>query len=187
MKVFIASSANKEIDNKYIEFAKEASEVLAKNNFDLFFGAANYSMMGACYKTFIKYNRKVYAYTVPRYEKDFKALIKAKCYKVNDTLSRFKKLYFKSDIILILPGGIGTLAEFASAIEEYRASFGNKKIILANYDGYYDGLIKWMNDNVETGFFKKDLFNSYEIINNVNELENIVNDYIKDLKQNREE
>ncbi len=179
MKVFIASAANIDIDEKYIELASNVSEIFAKKNFDLLFGAANYSMMGACYKIFSKYKRKIYAYTVPKYEKDFKRLPKAKCVKVDDTLLRFKKLYFRSDVIVILPGGIGTLAEFSSAVEEFRASGGNNKIILMNYEGYYDGLIKWMKDNIETGFFKDDLSNCFDLVSSIEELEEILDRYIK--------
>lgn len=177
MKVFIASSANEMIDEKYITLASDISLIFAKRNFDLMFGAANYSMMGACYRTFIKYNRTVYACTVPKYIKDFKKLKKAKCIKASDTLSRFRKLYSKSDFIVILPGGIGSLAEFSSAVEEYRASGGNKRIILFNYDGYYNGLITWMKENIETGFFVDDLSDCYDIVSDISELENIVDNY----------
>ena len=55
MKVFIASAANLELDEKYMNAAREVSEIFAKNNFDLLFGAGYYSMMGECYKVFSKY------------------------------------------------------------------------------------------------------------------------------------
>lgn len=179
MKVFIASAANTTIDDKYLKIASEVSEVFAKNNFDLLFGAGYYSMMGECYKVFKKYNRKMYAYTVSKWEKDFKRIPKAKCVKATDTLMRFRKLYFRADVMVILPGGIGTLAEFSSAVEEYRASGGNKRIILFNYDGYYDGLINWMKDNIHTGFFKDDLSDCYTLISSVDELEEFVKNYKK--------
>ena len=177
MKVFIASAANREIDEKYLKLASDVSEVFAKNNFDLLFGAGYYSMMGECYKIFKKYKRKIYAYTVPKWERDFKKIPKAKCVKTSDTLLRFRKLYFASDIVVILPGGIGTLAEFSSAVEEYRSSGGDKRIILYNLDGYYDGLIKWMKDNIETRFFLDDLSDCYHTVSSISELEQIVNNY----------
>lgn len=177
MKVFIASSANEQIDKKYKDLARNVSNIFAKYGFDLMFGAANYSMMGECYREFVKYNRKIYAYTVPKYESDFEDLPEATCYKVDDTLIRFQKLYFNSDFIVILPGGMGTLAEFFSAIEEYRASLGNYKIILYNYEGYYDGIIDWMQQNVETGFFKEDFNLRYKMISDLETLEKIVNDF----------
>ena len=179
MKVFIASAANLDLEEKYMNVAREVSEVFAKNKFDLLFGAGYYSMMGECYKVFSKYKRKIYAYTVAKWEKDFNRIPKAKCVKTGDTLLRFRKMYFRADIILILPGGIGTLAEFVSAVEEYRASGGNKRIILFNYDGYYDGFIKWMKDNIDTKFFADDLSDCYEIVSNVTELESIVENYKK--------
>lgn len=177
MKVFIASAANLDLDEKYMKLASDVSEIFAKNNFDLLFGAGHYSMMGKCYKTFVKYKRKIYAYTVPKWERDFKRIPKAKCVKVSDTLLRFRKMYFASDVVVILPGGIGTLAEFCCAVEEYRSSGGNKRIILFNLDGYYDSILKFMKDNIDTNFFKDDLSDCYQVISTIQELENIVNDY----------
>lgn len=181
MKVFIASAANLDLDEKYMKLASDVSEVFAKNNFDLLFGAGHYSMMGECYKTFVKYKRKIYAYTVPKWERDFERLPKAKCIKVSDTLLRFRKLYFSSDVVVILPGGIGTLAEFTSAVEEYRSSGGNKRIILFNLDGYYDGIINFMKDNIDTKFFKDDLSDCYEVVTTISELESIVDNYKRNI------
>ena len=45
MKVFIASAANLDIEEKYLELARNVSKVFACNNFDLLFGAGHYSMM----------------------------------------------------------------------------------------------------------------------------------------------
>ena len=177
MKVFIASAANRDIDEKYLSLAKNVSEIFAKNKFDLLFGAGYYSMMGECYKIFRKYKRKMYAYTVPKWERDFKRIPKAKCYKTSDTLLRFRKLYFAADVMIVLPGGIGTIAELTSAIEEYRSSGGNKRILLFNYEGYYDGLIQWMKDNIETGFFIDDLSDCYTLISTLEELEEFVESY----------
>ena len=177
MKVFIASAANRDIDEKYLELAKNISEIFAKNNFDLLFGAGYYSMMGECYKVFKKYKRKIYAYTVPKWEKDFKRIPKAKCVRANDTLLRFRKLYFACDIMLVLPGGIGTIAELTSAIEEYRTSGGAKRIILYNYEGYYDGLINWIKDNIVTRFMKDDFGDCYTIVSTEKELEEIISNY----------
>lgn len=173
MKVFIASAYSTSLD-KFLNLASEVSNVFATRNFDLVYGAANVSMMGACYKAFVKNNRKIYAYTVPKYEKDFKKIPKAKCYKVKDTLVRFQKMYFRSDYIVILPGGIGTLAELTCAIEEYRASLGNKKIIIVNYEGFYDDVINWMKKNIETEFISETLFDCFYIANSVEDVEKIV-------------
>ena len=67
------------------------------------------------------------------------------------------------------------------AVEEYRSSGGNKRIILFNLDGYYDDLIKFMKDNIETKFFKDDLSDCYEIVSDVKELQNIIENYKKNI------
>lgn len=175
MKVFIASAYSTSLES-FLNLASEVSKIFASRNFDLIFGAANESMMGACYKEFVKHNRKIYAYTVPKYERDFKKIPKAKCYGVKDTLIRFQKMYFKSDFVVILPGGIGTLAELTCALEEYRASLGDKKIIIVNYKGFYDDIINWMKKNIKTGFISESLFDCFYIANTLEELEKIVKD-----------
>ena len=55
MKVFIASAYSTSLD-KFLNLASEVSNVFATRNFDLVYGAANVSMMGACYKAFVKNN-----------------------------------------------------------------------------------------------------------------------------------
>ena len=111
--------------------------------------------------------------------KDFKRLPRAKCVLVSDTLLRFRKLYFRSDLIVILPGGIGTLAEFASSVEEYRASLGNKKIILVNYDNFYDNLLDWLSSGQRKGFVEKDLKNCYSVVNTLDEFEKELNKFME--------
>lgn len=178
MKVFIACASNEDINKVYYDLAEQISENLAIRGFDLFYGAASYSMMGICYKVFTKHKRKVYAYTVPKYKKDLKKLPKATCVLVPDTLLRFRKLYFKSDLIVILPGGIGTLAEFAAALEEYRTSGGNKKIILVNYNHYFDTIIKWLKEAQRKKFINKDLKDCYSVVSNLEEFNNAVDNYL---------
>ena len=179
MKVFIASAANKDISKDYIDLAYKVSEAFAKRDFDLYYGAADYSMMGACYKAFVDYDRKIYAYTVPKYESDLEKLPKAKGVVVTDTLLRFRKFYFNCDYIVILPGGVGTAAELFSSIEEYRSSYGNKKIIIVDYKGYFKYLIKWLRDLYYKGFLNNDDFKAINIIKSAKEIDKLLDKLLK--------
>ena len=180
MNVFIASSASKLIDEKYLTLAKEVSEYLASKGLNLVFGGANFSMMGECFKAFINNNRNVEAFTVKFYENDLKELEGANCHLVEDTLVRFKEMYDLSDIILILPGGIGTLAELASALEEYRSNKEKKLIIIYNQDGYYSKIFEWMNQNINSGFLSQTLNNDFKVVEKLEDLKMYVDTFMED-------
>ena len=182
MKVFIASAANLELEDKYMSLAREVSELFAKNNFDLLFGAGHYSMMGECYKTFAKHKRKIYAYTVPKWEKDFKRIPKAKCIKVKDTLLRFRKLYFASDFVLILPGGIGTMYEIFTAIEWKRSNEFDKPIIIYNPFGHFDKLLEFLDMIYDNGFSPPNIANCYFVCNDAKSALEYIDNYYKNKK-----
>ena len=183
MNVFIASSASKIIDEKYLKMARETSEYLASVGFDLVFGGANFSMMGECFKTFIEHGRNVDAFTVKKYENDLLELKGAKTHLVVDTLSRFKRMYNMANIILILPGGIGTLAEMACALEQYRSNKEKKMIIIYNQDGYYSKIFEWINQNINTGFLSQTLNNDYMVVESLNELKMYIEYFKEDIRE----
>ena len=68
-----------------------------------------------------------------------------------------KEIYKKSDIMLFLPGGIGTFAEILSSIEESRTKDDGKLLILYNDDFFYTPLIKEMYSLFERGFAKRSI------------------------------
>ena len=179
MNVFIAASSSNNIDSKYLTLAREVSKILTKRNLDLVFGGASFSMMGECYHAFTEEGRDVEAFTVEKYKADLEGLPKANPHLVSDTLVRFKWMYDLSDIILILPGGIGTLAEFSSALEEYRADNKRKLILIYNYDGFYDKILDWMKDTVKNKFINEDLLKDFKVIENHEELIEQVDEFLE--------
>lgn len=179
MKVFIGSAASKTIDESYLILARETAEYLADKGLDLVFGGANFSMMGECFKAFIEKGRKVDAYTVKFYEDDLKELEGAECHLVSNTLERFYKMYEHIDIFVILPGGIGTLAEFVSALEEYRSNREHKLIIIYNKDGYYNKIFEWMNEHINTGFLSQTLNNDFKVVDSLDLLKYYVEDFME--------
>ena len=182
MEVFIANSSSNTIDPKYLRLARETSKFFASRNFDWVFGGANFSMMGECYNAFAEEGKKIEAFTVSKYEDDLKDLNKANCHLVSDTLVRFKWMFDLSEVIVILPGGIGTLAEFASALEEYRTLKSKKLIILYNFEGFYDRIIEWMSEAKESNFLSESLFEDFKRIRTQEELKYVVDEFLEVIK-----
>lgn len=164
MKIFIASSSRKEIDDRYIKIADDLSKALA--NETLVYGASSKSMMGKCYDNF----ESVLAYTTKKWQDDIKNLSKAEVKVLDSTFDRLKSIYQESDIFIIMPGGVGSLAELFGLLEENRDSMLYKKIILYNYDHYYDKLLSLLDDMVKGGFAHKLDFKNMIFCDNISDI-----------------
>lgn len=164
MKIFIASSSRNEIDDKYIDLAGDLSKAL--NQETLVFGAGSTSMMGKCYENF----DKVTGFTTKKWQDDIKNLEKARVKLEASTLDRLKAIYKESDIFIIMPGGVGTLSELFGLLEENRDSGLYKKIILFNYEGFYDKLLSLLEDMKYQGFARDLDFKNLFIYDNISDI-----------------
>ena len=169
MKVLIISSASTEIDPYYCSIARSISNYLARNGCDLVFGASSTSMMGVCYDEFIKQGREVYAFTTEKYQDDLKNLDDAYHY-INETTFDMKKGMFEtSDLIVVLPGGIGTISELLSYVEENRSNDKDIPIEIYDENGYFKPLIETLKSMKSKGFISSDLNNLFTISHNKEE------------------
>lgn len=178
MNVLILSSASTEIDDYYCSIARSVSEYLAKSGFDLVFGASSSSMMGICYDSFIRHGRMVYAYTTEKYQDDLKNLPDAYHY-INETTFDMKRSMFEcSDLIVVLPGGIGTMSELLSYIEENRSN--DKCVPIEIYDegNYYQPLLDTLEHMKDEKFISGDINNYFNVSHKKEEFINHINEYM---------
>lgn len=144
MKIFISCSSSDEINDEYKVVSKYLIEEISKDN-DLVFGCANRGLMGISYNAFLNNKRKIIGVCNEMYIDEVKDLklddvIHVKCLEESN-----KMLGELSDVILVLPGSFGTLAELVDLLEEKRTGIHNKEMILFNINGFYDDLINMFN------------------------------------------
>ncbi|MDY3757482.1 MAG: LOG family protein [Bacilli bacterium] len=165
MKIFIGCGSNPKISYELKLVAKEVCKVIAGLGYDLVYGAYNEGMMGVCFNTFKEMNREVYGINITKYDDGGD-------YEVYDTsFERLKRICEISDKLLILPGGIGTYSELFGLLEEKA-----KPVIIYNYKGFYDDLIKFLNKNLDNNILYDDDLNNLIIVNNIDELERVIKD-----------
>lgn len=170
MKVFIGCSASEEIDNKYVEKAKAVCEELVKYNYDLIFGTYFNSMMGECYTVFKNHQKKIIGVCLENYRKSLSNLNEIEIIYVKNVFERIEHIYEKADLFLILPGGIGTISELFIILEEFKNSGNNKKLILYNYDKYYEKMIEFLKLKINEQFITKNIFEKFVIVDNIESL-----------------
>ena len=170
INIFISCSSHIEIDEKYIKDADYIANVLSKNN-DLVIGIASCEgVPGKVLNSFRENNRNIEIVTLKIYNEDQDKFNYANFNYVDTTFDRTKIIYDKSDVLLMLPGGTGTLAEILSFLEEKRTKNDNKDIILYNKDNYYIKLIEIINNYVKNNFNDSNIFNYIKVFNDKSDL-----------------
>lgn len=183
MRVFVGCSAKDSVPIEYKNLASDLSTFLAKQGHKLVFGGMDTGMMGKCYMTYKYEDAKVKA-VVEVHDTELLKTLDVDTYDVTpSTFERTKLLFESSDIIIILPGGIGSLAELFSMIDEVRQKDLNKTIILFNYNNFYKTLLKLLNEFYNLGFVNKKELKLFDVVSDLNSLELYINNIEKENKE----
>ena len=176
MNIFFSVSSHTEIEKEYFEDATFIAKELASENNDLIIGVAmKDGMAGRIIKEFTENNRKIDLYTLKTYNENPNDFPNINFHYCNSTFDRTKDIYNESDILLLMPGGTGTIAEIFSFLEEMRTIKTEKQLILYNKNNHYKEIIEFIKNIVEKKFNTEDIF---DYINIIDSKEKIVS-YIK--------
>lgn len=161
MKIFVCCSARDDIKEEYLVTSANLLDKIFQDDNDLIFGADNTGVMKLAYNAAKKYQRLVYGVCPKNYIEDFK---KIKCDKEiisSSAISRAVDALSLCDVVLILPGGIGTYSELFIALEAKRNHEFNKPIIIYNVTDYFTDLLNIIKNMYEKKFIvsgKEELF-----------------------------
>lgn len=136
------------INPAHTAFAGMAGELLAKNGYTMIYGGGSVGLMGIAADAALAAGGKVVG-IIPEV---FIAAEQAhrlitELIEVPDLMARKRKMIEAGDAFLILPGGFGTLEEFADTAVHYHIyteETNRPPIIIANIEGIYDPLARFL-------------------------------------------
>ena len=135
----------------FSEKARELGALLAKENYSLVYGGGKLGLMGVLAESAKKNGSKVIS-VIPKYL-DKPDIIFDKSdtiHKTNNLFDRKKKLIDISDILIALPGGVGTLDEIFDVVALYALGETNKSIFLLNIENFwlpFNNMIEHLREN----------------------------------------
>ena len=177
MKIFIGCSSREEIPNKYFNDCNKLIEELFKLENDLVFGAYHKGLMLVSHDMAKKNNRKVIGIT-PKVFADALKELDCDVEIVTDTISRRTDgLIEESDVLLFLPGGVGTIYELFTVIECKKNAEFDKPIIIYNSNNFFDKLLDFLEKIYNEYFTDIKVKECYLVMNSANE----VIDYFKNM------
>ena len=80
----------------------------------------------------------------------------------------------QSDVFVALPGGVGTLDEVFNVVAEASIGYHQKRVILYNMKGFWDSLIRMMDDLRQKGVIRGDIDRQLLVAHSLEELENMI-------------
>ena len=137
MRIFVGCSSRDDIPSKYYDACKVLLDKLFERDYDLVFGACNKGLMGLSYNAAIENNSDIIGIYPGAYEDEAKELL-GEMIPVSTVNDRTDMIIRESDILLFLPGGIGTVYELFTAIESKSAGEHTKPIIVYSVDDFYE-------------------------------------------------
>jgi len=152
--VFCGSSFGSE--EIYKEQAIFLGQTLAKQNIQLIYGGANVGLMGAVADGVLQEGGKAIG-VLPHFlqSKEIAHQDLTELILVETMHERKTKMNDLCDGVIVLPGGYGTLEEFFEMITWAQLGLHKKPIAILNINGFYDDLIKLVQNMVDKGFLKQ--------------------------------
>jgi uncharacterized protein (TIGR00730 family) len=137
----------------FAECARATAKAMVEQDVELVYGGGRLGLMGLIADTVLELDGKVYGvipHLLVKLEVAHTGL--TKLHRV-DTMGERKAVMSElSDGFLALPGGIGTLDELFEAWSENALGFHKKPFCLLNVDGFWDGLIEFIDHATTSGF-----------------------------------
>ena len=151
--VFCGSNSGN--DPGFVEVARQLGEMLARHQLTVVYGGGRVGLMGALADAALALGGRVVG-VMPQLllDKEVGHAGLSELHVVTSMGQRKQLMGDLSDAFIVLPGGIGTMDELFEAWTWTQLDLHHKPCGLLNYAGYYDGLIRFVDHAVETGFLR---------------------------------
>lgn len=152
--VYCGSSAG--ADPCFIEAARFLGRVLAERDLGLVYGGASIGMMGAVADEVLRHEGRAIGVIPQALMQNEVAHPGLTELHVTAGMHERKTLMeSESDAFIALPGGLGTLEELFEILTWAQLGFHNKPCGVLNVAGYFDQLLSFLDQCVDSGFIRQ--------------------------------
>ncbi len=165
----VYGGASDHIDEKLRNEINKLGKVIARSGYSLVYGAGATGCMGAVARGVTEGGGYVMGIS-PHFISRFEEIYDCDNTVMVDTMSERKTLMEKhADVFFIAPGGIGTMDELFQVLTLRYLERISAPIVILNLDGFYDSLLKLIEDIVKFGAAKESLFDLFEVVTSVDD------------------
>ena len=171
MKIAVYCSAKDRIPEEYLALGDVLGQWIARAGHTLVYGGANLGLM-ECVAQSAKENGAFIMGVVPTKLEERGAVsdLLDVTFRVDDLSERKDTMLRESDVLVALPGGVGTLDEVFHVVASASIGYHHKKVIFYNVNGFWNGLLDFLDNMKGSGFARRPLENYYHVANTWEEL-----------------
>ncbi|WP_281540387.1 TIGR00730 family Rossman fold protein [Maribacter aestuarii] len=175
--VFCGSSEGNE--REFLKDAYVLGKTLAEQKIDLIYGGAKIGVMGKVAEGALEHGGKVIG-IIPEFLKLKEVFHKGLSELIVTPNMHERKLLMheKSDGILMLPGGFGTLEEFFEMLTWSQLGLHPYPIAILNTNGFYNELLTMLQKMVDKGFVRKENYHAIIVDQNIDRLLEKMKNYV---------
>lgn len=165
-------------DPDIINLAKELGATFANEQIRLVYGGGKVGVMGIIADACIDNGGEVIG-VIPTAIKEMEVAHTGltELHETQDMHTRKAMLESLSDIFLVLPGGFGTLDEFFEILTWRQLGFHDKPIILVNINGYFDGLLHFVENGLKENFLRASALELFSVVSNFDDCMEMIRSY----------
>lgn len=175
-KIGIFCSASQTIDDVYFQKTEELGKWMGEQGKTLVYGGANMGLMECVAQTVKQSGGNIIGVIPSKLEESKRVSALPDRFLYTKNLSDRKDVILaESDVMIALPGGIGTLDEVFHVMASATIGYHSKKIIFYNINGFYDELLTILKMFEKKQFTRGELSLYYDVANTFKELTNLLN------------
>ena len=171
--IFCAASEN--IAPGYFEVAAEVGTVLGRLGATMVYGGARFGLMEATAKAAKKAGARIVG-VVPDIlvERDRVSHLLDEQVGCRNLSERKDIMLERSDVLVALPGGIGTLDEIFHVLAAATIGYHTKRVVLYNVNGFWDPLLATVEEMAQAGFVRGEIEKYLVVANDIATLEDLI-------------
>lgn len=153
MKVFLGCASAEQVTRESYESTCPVIQMLAEmEGVDVVLGGADSGYMEFCYHTFREYGKEVTLILDKEYAPSNEKYLEDNVFIEETTMDRTKHCYQESDMAIFVDGGLGTVREIFSFMDEKRTRKDyHYPIYLYNKTHSYDPILALLRDGEKRG------------------------------------
>lgn len=174
-KIGVYLSSKENLPENYVQAAREVGELIGKTGRTLIYGGARKGLMEVLAQSVKQHGGRVYGMVPEIIEK--RGLVSDAIdvtFRCVDLSDRKMMMNRESDVLVALPGGIGTLDEVFTVMANTVIGIRHQPVVFYDVDGCWDALLAALDNLFEQGLISGSPSDYYSVAHNIQELASLI-------------
>lgn len=175
MNIAVFCSANNNIDSRFFRLTEELGAWMGEKGHTLVFGGCDMGLMECVAKAVHNSGGRTMGMIPTKVEERGRVSkyvdVEFRCNNLSD---RKELMLANSDVVIALPGGIGTIDEIFTVAAAATIGYHNKKVILYNMCGFWQPLTAFLDRMQEHGVMRASYTEHIVVANSLDEIKELL-------------